>query len=139
MAESLRFGSELIELDGFQNELLQMANNASKEQLSLFFKKNYKPFFQFLLKLYITSLQYDHPDRGRNNPQKNDKRNKKETSIISQWSNILTTSPKHSPTTHGPSATMTLLDISNTETSNINATADDSNSNNNKSSNIYCV
>ena len=91
-------GTEDIHLDRFQHELLAMITNASSISLSQFFVKNHGPLFQFLLRLYLLSLTKQHPDRGRTN-QTNNQINQqksyttKEHKIISEWANILTSSP----------------------------------------------
>ena len=58
------FGSEDVYLDKFQQTLLEMTSSASAAALSKFFQKNYRPLYQFLLRLYLSSLTVQHPDRG---------------------------------------------------------------------------
>eukprot|EP01084_Bolivina_argentea_P244633 409776_1 len=88
-------GTQDVQLDRFQRTLLEMMTSASDIALGKFFRKNHRPLYQFLLRLYIISLTNLHPDRGRINLKDNtinhaDIHTSKEHQIISEWANLLT-------------------------------------------------
>eukprot|EP01083_Nonionella_stella_P285701 972601_1 len=84
------FGTENVSLDAFQQILLQMTSSASAGALSKFFSKNYRPLYQFILRLYLSSLTAQHPDRGRTSKQSEDEYTVKEHKIMAEWANLLT-------------------------------------------------
>eukprot|EP01084_Bolivina_argentea_P074498 135137_1 len=92
MAEAVKlFDNENVMLDSFQQTLLQMTTNASATALSKFFSKNYRPLYQFILRLYLTSLTSEHPDRGHSSKHKQDTGYTiKEHKILAEWANLLT-------------------------------------------------
>ena len=74
-----------------------MTVNASAGALSKFFSKNYRPLYQFILRLYVTSLTAEHPDRGRKQTKSNGQQESnaddytlKEHQIMAEWANLLT-------------------------------------------------
>ena len=82
---------EHVYLDKFQQTLLQMTSNASARSLSKFFSKNYRPLYQFILRLYLTSLTAEHPDRGHTATHiSEDGYTVKEHKILAEWANLLT-------------------------------------------------
>ena len=85
------FGDENVTLDDFQQTLLQMTTNASAGALSKFFSKNYRPLHVFILRMYLTSLTSNHPDRGHTaNHKPDDGYTVKEHKILAEWANLLT-------------------------------------------------
>eukprot|EP01083_Nonionella_stella_P300451 1025801_1 len=92
MADSFTLlGSEKVPLDPFQQTLLQMTKHASARALSKFFSKNYRPLYQFMLQLYLTSLTREHPDRGHTSKyRQEDGYTVKEHKILSEFANLLT-------------------------------------------------
>eukprot|EP01083_Nonionella_stella_P059726 156314_1 len=108
-------GTEDVQLDSFQRTLLDMITNASDIALGRFFKKNHRPLYQFLLRLYLLSLTSQHPDRGKshnNNKSANleETYTAKENKIISEWANVLTDDPDESDDTAPTPQTSSVTD-----------------------------